>query len=69
MPKHPTALPDEVARKLSDLAQEHGYSIDHLTLSWKTKDLGSPASASVTYEPEVHEIMRVDGSLTRAGGL
>lgn len=49
MSKHPTALPDEAARKLADLAREHGYGIEHLTLSWLTKDLGQPATARVSY--------------------
>ena len=49
MSKHPNALPDVVARKLSDLAREHGYGIENLTLSWLTKDLGQPATARVSY--------------------
>jgi hypothetical protein len=69
MTKHPTALPDEVARKLSDLAQEHGYGIERLTLSWLTKDLGQPLTARVSYEPEVYEVQNMDGSLTRTGEL
>ena len=49
MSKHPNALPDVVARKLSDLAREHGYGVENLTLSWLTKDLGQPATARVSY--------------------
>lgn len=49
MSKHPNALPDEVARKLSDLARVYGYGIERLTLSWLTKDLGQPATARVGY--------------------
>lgn len=62
MPKHPTALPDDVARKLSDLAREHGYGIERLTLSWLTKDLGQPPIARVSYEPEVYEVQSMDGT-------
>ena len=69
MPKHPTALPDDVARKLSDLAREHGYGIEHLTLSWLTKDLGQPLTARVTYAPEVYETQTVDGNMVRTGDL
>ena len=69
MPKHPTHMPDYVARKLSDLAREHGYGIEHLTLSWLTKDLGQPPVARVSYEPEVYEMQNMDGSLTRTGEL
>jgi hypothetical protein len=69
MPKHPTALPDDVARKLSDLAREYGYGIEHLTLSWLTKDLGQPLTARVTYEVDTYEVQNMDGSLIRAGVL
>ena len=69
MPKHPTTLPDDVARKLSDLAREHGYGIEHLTLSWRTKDLGQPLTARVTYAPEVYEVQTVDGNLVRTGEM
>ena len=69
MPKHPTTLPDDVARKLSDLAREHGYGIEHLTLSWLTKDLGQPLTTRVTYAPEVYEVQTVDGNLVRTGEM
>ena len=63
MTKHPTAMPDEVARKLTDMAREHGYGIEHLTLSWVTKDLGQPLIARVTYAPDVIETLTVDGGI------
>ena len=69
MAEHPTALPDDVARKLSNLAREHGYGIEQLTLSWRTKDLGQPPTARATYAPEVYEVQNLDGSLTRTGEL
>ena len=69
MTKHPTALPDEVACKLSDLAREHGYGIERLTLSWMTKDLGQPSTARVSYEPEVYEVQNMDGNVTRTGEI
>lgn len=50
-PKHPTALPDIVARRLSDLARAHGYSVGMLELVWLTKDLGEPPIARVRYAP------------------
>jgi len=49
MSKHPNALPDVVARKLTDLAREHGYGIEDLSLSWLTDDIGPPATARVRY--------------------
>lgn len=69
MTKHPTALPDEVARKLSYIAREHGYVIQVLTLGWNTTGLGAPLTASVTYEPDLYEMQSMDGSLTRTGEL
>lgn len=63
MAKHPRTLPDVVARELSDLAWEHGYSIEHLTLSWVTNDLGHPQVARVTYTTEIREFQTLDGSL------
>ena len=63
MARHPNTLPDDVMRKLADLAQEHGYGIETLTLLWDTKDLGAPPIASVTYsaarpEPPFRQVRR-----------
>lgn len=69
MPKHPTDLPDAVARKLADLAREHGYGIERLTLTWLTKDLGQPLTARVEYAPDVVESVDLQGRLTRQGEL
>lgn len=63
MTQHPTAMPDEVARKLADLAREHGYGIEHLTLSWVTKDLGQPLVARTTYAPDAVHVHDWDGSI------
>lgn len=64
-PKHPTALPDVVARRLSDLARAHGYSVGMLELVWLTKDLGEPPIARVRYAPsnetEVNEARAEEG--------
>jgi hypothetical protein len=65
--KHPDILPDDMARKLGLLAQEHGYGIERLTLSWVTKDLGRPLTARVTYETDVIETRFLDGSIHMAG--
>jgi len=69
MAEHPTDLPDAVARKLADLALEHGYGIEHLTLTWLTKDLGRPMIARAEYAPEIVESVDVQGRLTRQGEL
>ena len=69
MTKHPTDLPDTVARKLADLAREHGYGIERLTLTWLTRDLSQPLTARVEYAPEVVESMDLNGNLTRHGEL
>ena len=63
MSKHPTTLPDDVARKLADLAREHGYGIERLTLSWATKDLGQPSVARVTYEVDTYTTQAPDGEM------
>jgi hypothetical protein len=63
MTKHPDILPDDMARKLADLAREHGYGIEHLTLSWRTCGLGQPMTARATYEPDVIEARSLDGEI------
>ena len=63
MAKHPTDLPDVVARKLADFAREHGYGIESLTLSWFTKDLGRPIIARVTYDANFVESVTTDGDM------
>jgi len=69
MTKHPTDLPDAVARKLADLAREHGYGVERLTLTWRTEDLGQPLTARVEYAPDVVEIVDMQGRLTQQGEL
>jgi hypothetical protein len=64
--KHPDILPDDMARKLADLAREHGYGIERLTLSWVTKDLGNPLVARVTYETDLPEHRTLDGDVKLA---
>lgn len=61
MPKHPITLPDTVARKMSDLARQHGYGVEVLTLSWLTEDIGNPVVARVTYESDFPEMKYVRG--------
>lgn len=48
-PKHPTVLPDVVAKRLANLATAHGYRIEKLRLAWTTT-LENPKSAMVEYE-------------------
>ena len=68
-PQHPTELPDIVARMLADLAREHGYGVERLTLSWLTKDLGQPLTARVAYEPDVWEERGLSGDIVRWGEM
>lgn len=52
-PKHPTALPDDVAIRIADVAREHGYMVSVLELLWLTADgVGYPPVASVRYSAE-----------------
>ena len=52
-PEHPTALPDDVAIKIADLAREYGYGVSVLELIWLTADgVGYPPVASVLYSAE-----------------
>lgn len=67
MTKHPDILPDDMVRKLADLAGGHGYGIESLTLAWLTKDLGRPPIARATYEPDVIETQSLDGDIKRTG--
>lgn len=69
MNKHPTALPDDVARELADLAQSFGYGIEHLTLVWVAKDLGRPMTATAVYTTKPHEEHTIDGQITLWGTL
>ena len=55
MTKHPDSMPDDIARRLADLAREHGYGIEQITLTWLTRDLGQPAIGRVTYAPDKPE--------------
>jgi hypothetical protein len=58
-PEHPIALPDDVARRIADLARAHGYGVELLTLTWATKDLGQPATARVAYAPATEQPVTV----------
>jgi hypothetical protein len=69
MARHPTDLPDTVARKLADMARAHGYGIERLTLTWMTKDLRHPMTARAEYAPDIVESVDVQGRLTRQGEL
>ena len=67
MTKHPDSMPDDIARRLADLAREHGYGIEQITLTWWTRDLGQPAIGRVTYAPDVIETRSLDGSCRTTG--
>jgi hypothetical protein len=66
MARHPDIMPDEMARKLGLLAQEHGYGIESLTISWVTKALGNPLTARVTYETDLPEHRTLNGDIRLA---
>ena len=52
-PMHPTKLPDFVAVKMSEVAREHGYFVEELTLGWCTVDaVSTPTTVRVRYAPE-----------------
>ena len=56
MTKHPDSMPDDIVRRLADLAREHGYGIEQITLTWWTRDLGQPpATGRATYAPDKPE--------------
>ncbi len=68
-PRYPTALPDEVAKKLVDLARAHGYGIDALGLVWLTKDMQEPGTARVLYEANVQHSWNADDTKTLWGAM
>ena len=35
-PDTPNILPDELVQKMSDMAREHGYGIDEITIIWRS---------------------------------
>ena len=59
MTKHPDIMPDEIVRRLADVAREHGYGIENMTLTWLTRGLGQPAVARAIYAPDVIETKRL----------
>lgn len=61
MTKHPDTMPDEMVRKLADLAREHGYGFEQITLTWLTRDLGPCFVGRAIYAPEIVESRSVDG--------
>jgi hypothetical protein len=63
MRKYPEIMPDDIARRLADLASDYGYGIECLTLVWTTKDLGNPLTARVTYESDMPDTRTLDGNI------
>ena len=35
-PETPTILPDELVQKMADMALDHGYGIDDITITWRS---------------------------------
>ena len=63
--RHPMTLPDEVVLKLSAIAAEHGYGIERLTLTWRTKGIGVPEVGRVDYALQNKGPARGGGDSTR----
>jgi hypothetical protein len=53
--KTPDILPDAMARAIADAATEHGYGVEHLTLSWIPQELGVAGLARVSYSARPHK--------------
>ena len=52
MAKTPDILPDDMALKIAKLADSHGYAVEAVALTWRTKGLTYPLIARVEYSAE-----------------
>ena len=49
MTKTPDILPDQMALYIANLAISHGYGVETVVLTWRTKGLTYPPIARVEY--------------------